>query len=431
MTLTLDIRDPDFERDFSAFLDSKRENAADVNAVVFEILENVRRRGDKAVLDYTNKFDRLDLTEQTMRISDEEIEQAVAACDKETLDALYLAAERIEAFHEKQLPESHFFNDETGALLGWRWTPVMAAGLYVPGGTAAYPSSVLMNAIPAKVAGVKRIVMVVPAPDGKINPLVLAAADCVGIDEIYRIGGAQAIGALAFGTQTIKPVDMIVGPGNAFVAAAKRQVFGRVGIDMIAGPSEILVIADNSADPEWVAADLLSQAEHDVSAQSILITDDSGFAEKVKDEVEKQLKTLSREAIARKSWEDYGAVILVENIAEQFGLLADRIAPEHLELCVKDPEELCKRVHHAGSVFLGYHTPEAVGDYIGGPNHVLPTARSARFSSGLGVQSFMKRTTILSCTDKTLKEIGRAAVLLGEAEGLTAHANSVRKRLNA
>ncbi len=431
MTLTLDIRDPDFERDFSAFLDSKRENAADVNAVVSEILENVRRRGDKAVLDYTNKFDRLDLTEQTMRISDEEIEQAVAACDKETLDALYLAAERIEAFHEKQLPESHFFNDETGALLGWRWTPVMAAGLYVPGGTAAYPSSVLMNAIPAKVAGVKRIVMVVPAPDGKINPLVLAAADCVGIDEIYRIGGAQAIGALAFGTQTIKPVDMIVGPGNAFVAAAKRQVFGRVGIDMIAGPSEILVIADNSADPEWVAADLLSQAEHDVSAQSILITDDSGFAEKVKDEVEKQLKTLSREAIARKSWEDYGAVILVENIAEQFGLLADRIAPEHLELCVKDPEELCKRVHHAGSVFLGYHTPEAVGDYIGGPNHVLPTARSARFSSGLGVQSFMKRTTILSCTDKTLKEIGRAAVLLGEAEGLTAHANSVRKRLNA
>lgn len=431
MTLTLDIRDPDFERDFSAFLDSKRENAADVNAVVSEILENVRRRGDKAVLDYTNKFDRLDLTEQTMRISGEEIEQAVAACDKETLDALYLAAERIEAFHEKQLPESHFFNDETGALLGWRWTPVMAAGLYVPGGTAAYPSSVLMNAIPAKVAGVKRIVMVVPAPDGKINPLVLAAADCVGIDEIYRIGGAQAIGALAFGTQTIKPVDMIVGPGNAFVAAAKRQVFGRVGIDMIAGPSEILVIADNSADPEWVAADLLSQAEHDVSAQSILITDDSGFAEKVKDEVEKQLKTLSREAITRKSWEDYGAVILVENIAEQFGLLADRIAPEHLELCVKDPEELCKRVHHAGSVFLGYHTPEAVGDYIGGPNHVLPTARSARFSSGLGVQSFMKRTTILSCTDKTLKEIGRAAVLLGEAEGLTAHANSVRKRLNA
>lgn len=431
MTLTLDIRDPDFERDFSAFLDSKRENAADVNAVVSEILENIRRRGDKAVLDYTNKFDRLDLTEQTMRISDEEIEQAVAACDKETLDALYLAAERIEAFHEKQLPESHFFNDETGALLGWRWTPVMAAGLYVPGGTAAYPSSVLMNAIPAKVAGVKRIVMVVPAPDGKINPLVLAAADCVGIDEIYRIGGAQAIGALAFGTQTIKPVDMIVGPGNAFVAAAKRQVFGRVGIDMIAGPSEILVIADNSADPEWVAADLLSQAEHDVSAQSILITDDSGFAKKVKDEVEKQLKTLFREAIARKSWEDYGAVILVENIAEQFGLLADRIAPEHLELCVKDPEELCKRVHHAGSVFLGYHTPEAVGDYIGGPNHVLPTARSARFSSGLGVQSFMKRTTILSCTDKTLKEIGRAAVLLGEAEGLTAHANSVRKRLNA
>ena len=364
-----------------------------------------------------------------MRISAEEIEQAVAACDKETLDALYLAAERIEAFHEKQLPENHFFNDETGALLGWRWTPVMAAGLYVPGGTAAYPSSVLMNAVPAKVAGVKRIVMVVPAPEGKINPLVLAAADCVGIDEIYRIGGAQAIGALAFGTQTIKPVDMIVGPGNAFVAAAKRQVFGRVGIDMIAGPSEILVIADNSANPEWVAADLLSQAEHDISAQSILITDDTDFARRVTDETEKQLKTLSREAIARKSWEDNGAVIFVEDLKNQSGVLADRIAPEHLELCVRDPEELCRHEHHAGSVFLGQHTPEAVGDYIGGPNHVLPTARSARFSSGLGVQSFMKRTTILSCTANTLKEIGRAAVLLGEAEGLTAHANSVRKRL--
>lgn len=429
MTLTLDIRDSDFEKNFAAFLASKRENAADVNAVVAEILENVRLHGDKAVLDYTNKFDKLDLIEQTMRISAEEIEQAVAACDKETLDALYLAAERIEAFHEKQLPENHFFNDETGALLGWRWTPVMAAGLYVPGGTAAYPSSVLMNAVPAKVAGVKRIVMVVPAPEGKINPLVLAAADCVGIDEIYRIGGAQAIGALAFGTQTIKPVDMVVGPGNAFVAAAKRQVFGRVGIDMIAGPSEILVIADNSANPEWVAADLLSQAEHDVSAQSILITDDTDFARRVTDETEKQLKTLSREAIARKSWEDNGAVIFVEDLKNQSGVLADRIAPEHLELCVRDPEELCRHVHHAGSVFLGHHTPEAVGDYIGGPNHVLPTARSARFSSGLGVQSFMKRTTILSCTANTLKEIGRAAVLLGEAEGLTAHANSVRKRL--
>ncbi len=430
MTLTLDIRDKDFEKNFQSFLNSKRENAPDVNAAVSEILENVRQNGDNAVLEYTAKFDRLNLTAETMRIGEKEIEEAVAACDKETLDALYLAAERIEAFHDKQIPESHFFNDETGALMGWRWTPVMAAGLYVPGGTAAYPSSVLMNAVPAKVAGVQRIVMVVPSPDGKINPLVLAAADCVGIEEIYRIGGAQAIGALAYGTETIKPVDMIVGPGNAYVAAAKRQVFGRVGIDMIAGPSEILVIADKTAAPEWTAADLLSQAEHDVSAQSILITDDSDFADKVKTEIEKQLKALDREAIARKSWEDNGAIILVENLEEQAGALADRIAPEHLELSVENPEELCRRIHHAGSIFLGHYTPEAVGDYIGGPNHVLPTARSARFSSGLGVQSFMKRTTLLSCTDKTLKEVGKAAVLLGKAEGLTAHAASVQRRLD-
>ena len=430
MTLALDIRDNDFEKNFQSFLNSKRENAPDVVATVSEILENVRKNGNKAVLEYTAKFDRLTLTPETMRVSEKEIEDAVASCAKETLDALYLAAERIEAFHDQQMPESHFFNDETGALMGWRWTPVMAAGLYVPGGTAAYPSSVLMNAIPAKVAGVQRIVMVVPSPDGKINPLVLAAADCVGIDEIYRIGGAQAIGALAYGTETIKPVDMIVGPGNAFVAAAKRQVFGRVGIDMIAGPSEILVIADKTAKPEWTAADLLSQAEHDVSAQSILITDNADFADKVKAEIEKQLTLLEREAIARKSWKDNGAIILVENLEEQAGALADRIAPEHLELSVENPEELCRRVHHAGSIFLGHYTPEAVGDYIGGPNHVLPTARSARFSSGLGVQSFMKRTTLLSCTDKTLKEIGKAAVLLGKAEGLTAHAASVQRRLD-
>ena len=429
MTYALDIRNDGFEKEFDAFLNSKRENAADVNESVAEILKNVRENGDAAVLDYTRKFDRLDLTPETMRVGESEIEQAVESCDRDTLDALYLAAERIEAFHDKQMPESHFFNDETGALLGWRWTPVMAAGLYVPGGTAAYPSAVVMNAIPAKVAGVKRIVMVVPCPDGKINPLVLAAADCVGVDEIYRIGGAQAIGALAFGTETIRPVDMIVGPGNAYVAAAKRQVFGRVGIDMIAGPSEILVVADDSANPEWVAADLLGQAEHDVSAQPILITDCADLAEKVKAELERQLSALLRAGIARKSWQDNGAVILVENLTEQAGALVDRIAPEHLELCVKNPEELCKRVHHAGSIFLGHFTPEAIGDYVGGPNHVLPTARSARFSSGLGVQSFMKRTTILSCTDKTLKEIGNAAVLLGTAEGMTAHAESVRKRL--
>lgn len=429
MTLMLNVREDGFEQKFAAFLDSKRENAPDVNTAVAEIIEAVRAKGDKAVLAYTAKFDRQELTAETMRVSEKEISDAVAACDKETLDALYLAAERIEAFHEKQMPESHFFNDETGALLGWRWTPVTAAGLYVPGGTAAYPSSVLMNAVPAKVAGVKRIVMVVPTPDGKVNPLVLAAADCVGVDEIYRVGGAQAIAALAYGTETIKPVDMIVGPGNAYVAAAKRQVFGRVGIDMIAGPSEILVIADKTATPGWVAADLLSQAEHDVSAQSILITDDAAFADKVTAEVAKQLEMLSRRDIAKKSWEDNGAVILVENLTEQAGGLSDRIAPEHLELCVENPEEMSRTVHHAGSIFLGSYTPEAVGDYIGGPNHVLPTARSARFSSGLGVQSFMKRTTLLSCTAQTLKEVGHAAVLLGEAEGLTAHANSVRKRL--
>lgn len=429
MTYTLDIRNDGFEKDFESFLNSKRENAADVNDAVAAILKNVHENGDRAVLDYTKKFDRVDLTPETMRVGESEIEQAIESCDRDTLDALYLAAERIEAFHDKQIPESHFFNDETGALLGWRWTPVMAAGLYVPGGTAAYPSSVLMNAIPAKVAGVKRIVMVVPCPDGKINPLVLAAADCVGIDEIYRIGGAQAIGALAFGTETIPPVDMIVGPGNAYVAAAKRQVFGRVGIDMIAGPSEILVVADDSANPEWVAADLLGQAEHDVSARPVLITDSAVLVEKVKSELERQTAVLPRADIARQSWRDNGAVILVENLTEQTGGLVDRIAPEHLELSVKNPEELCKRVHHAGSIFLGHFTPEAIGDYVGGPNHVLPTARSARFSSGLGVQSFMKRTTILSCTEKTLKEIGNAAVLLGTAEGLTAHAESVRKRL--
>lgn len=429
MTLMLDLRDENFEKRFVSFLNMKRETAPDVDEAVARILRDVRTRGDTAVLEYTSRFDRLDLTPETMRVSEKEIAAAVKKCDKETRDALYLAAERIEAFHEKQLPESRMFSDETGALLGWRWTPVSAAGLYVPGGTAAYPSSVLMNAIPARVAGVKRIVMVVPSPDGKINPLVLAAAECVGIDEIYRVGGAQAIAALAFGTETIRPVDMIVGPGNAFVAAAKRQVFGKVGIDMIAGPSEILVIADETARPDWVAADLLSQAEHDVSAQSILITDSPSLAEAVEKEVAAQIETLSRKDIARQSWENNGAVFIVENLEEQASVLTDRIAPEHLELFVREPEELCKRIHHAGSIFLGAHTPEAVGDYIGGPNHVLPTARSARFSSGLGVHTFMKRTTLLSCTSKTLEDIGQAAVLLGEAEGLTAHANSVRKRL--
>lgn len=427
--MRFELGESGFEEKFTAFLSAKRENDADVNGTVAQIIADVRKNGDTALFDYTKRFDQLELTSQSIRVSEKEIEEAVKSCKKETLDALYLAAERIEAFHEKQIPESRMFNDETGALLGWRWTPVFAAGLYVPGGTAAYPSSVLMNAVPAKVAGVKRIVMAVPAPQGKINPLVLAAADCVGIDEIYRIGGAQAIAALAYGTDSVKPVDIIVGPGNAYVAAAKRQVFGKVGIDMIAGPSEILVVADETAKPEWVATDLLSQAEHDKSAQSILITDSAAFADKVCKEVEKRLETLSRSEIARESWKNNGAVFIVRNVYEDAGALVDRIAPEHLELCVENPQELCKRIHHAGSVFLGNFTPEAVGDYIGGPNHVLPTARSARFSSGLGVHSFMKRTTILSCTQKTLDEVGNAAELLAEAEGLTAHAASIRCRL--
>lgn len=427
--MRFELGESGFEEKFTAFLSAKRENDADLNGTVAQIIADVRKNGDTALFDYTKRFDQVELTSQSIRVSEKEIEEAVKSCKKETLDALYLAAERIEAFHEKQIPESRMFNDETGALLGWRWTPVFAAGLYVPGGTAAYPSSVLMNAVPAKVAGVKRIVMAVPAPQGKINPLVLAAADCVGIDEIYRIGGAQAIAALAYGTDSVKPVDIIVGPGNAYVAAAKRQVFGKVGIDMIAGPSEILVVADETAKPEWVATDLLSQAEHDKSAQSILITDSPAFADKVCKEVEKRLETLSRSEIAGESWKNNGAVFIVRNVYEDAGALVDRIAPEHLELCVENPQELCKRIHHAGSVFLGNFTPEAVGDYIGGPNHVLPTARSARFSSGLGVHSFMKRTTILSCTQKTLDEVGNAAVLLAEAEGLTAHAASIRCRL--
>lgn len=427
--MRFELSESGFEEKFTTFLSAKRENDADVNGTVAQIIADVRKNGDTALFDYTKRFDQVELTSQSIRVSEKEIEEAVKSCKKETLDALYLAAERIEAFHEKQIPESRMFNDETGALLGWRWTPVFAAGLYVPGGTAAYPSSVLMNAVPAKVAGVKRIVMAVPAPQGKINPLVLAAADCVGIDEIYRIGGAQAIAALAYGTDSVKPVDIIVGPGNAYVAAAKRQVFGKVGIDMIAGPSEILVVADETAKPEWVATDLLSQAEHDKSAQSILITDSAAFADKVCKEVEKRLETLSRSEIAGESWKNNGAVFIVRNVYEDAGALVDRIAPEHLELCVENPQELCKRIHHAGSVFLGNFTPEAVGDYIGGPNHVLPTARSARFSSGLGVHSFMKRTTILSCTQKTLDEVGNAAVLLAEAEGLTAHAASIRCRL--
>ncbi len=425
----LKARDPGFEAAFSALLSAKRETDRDVNEAVQAILADVKERGDPALIDYTARFDRVTLTADSLRFTALEIDRAVAACDASTLAALDLAAGRIKAFHERQRPESFDYVDQDGVRLGLTWQAVAAAGLYVPGGTAAYPSSVLMNAIPAKVAGVERLVMVVPAPEGKINPLVLAAARLSGIDEIFRIGGAQAVAALAYGTASIRPVDKIVGPGNAYVAAAKRQVFGAVGIDMIAGPSEILVVADGQNDPAWIAADLLSQAEHDTAAQSILITDDPAFAKRVAQAVEARLATLPRSQIARASWESHGAIILVETLEDCLALI-DRIAPEHLELAVEEPERLARRVRNAGAIFLGRYTPEAVGDYVGGPNHVLPTARSARFSSGLGVIDFMKRTTWLGCDAQALRRIGPAAVRLAEAEGLDAHGLSISLRLN-
>lgn len=429
MRKRLDNSAADFDTQFSELLGAKRETESDVNDTVADILADVRARGNAAVLDYTSKFDRLDLGVDTMRVTADEVADAVRACDGETLAALELASERISDFHAKQLPENQDYTDAAGVRLGYRWTAVQAAGLYVPGGTAAYPSSVLMNAIPAKVAGVARLVMVVPTPDGKMNPLVLAAARTAGIDEIYRIGGAQAVGALAYGTDTIRPVDKIVGPGNAYVAAAKRQVFGTVGIDMIAGPSEILVIADGENDPDWIAADLLSQAEHDTAAQSILITDDAAFADHVEAAVASRLKTLPRTKIATESWETYGAVIVVSTMDDAVAL-TDRIAPEHLELAVADPDALAAKITNAGAIFLGRYTPEAIGDYIGGPNHVLPTARSARFSSGLGVLDFMKRTTFVGCDADSLNSIGPAAVTLAAAEGLDAHGLSISVRLN-
>jgi histidinol dehydrogenase len=418
-----------FEADFRKLLAAKREVSVDVNDTVAAILADVQARGDAAVIDYTSRFDRMTLTPDAMRFTSAEIEAAVAACGKDTLDALAVAANRIRSFHEKQKPADLDYTDEAGVRLGQRWTPVGAVGLYVPGGTAAYPSSVLMNAIPATVAGVERRVMVVPTPDGAVNPLVLAAAHLAGVTEIYRVGGAQAVAALAYGTETIAAVDKVVGPGNAYVAAAKRQVFGTVGIDMIAGPSEILVVADAENDAGWIAMDLLSQAEHDESAQSILITDDADFADKVARALEGHLKTLPRAAIASKSWEDFGAVILVERLADAVPLV-NRIAPEHLELAVADPEALSAQVRNAGAIFLGRYTPEAIGDYVAGPNHVLPTARSARFSSGLGVLDFMKRTTTVACDADSLARIGPAAVTLAETEGLGAHAASVAMRLN-
>ncbi|HAA92318.1 MAG TPA: histidinol dehydrogenase [Rhodospirillaceae bacterium] len=428
MPLRLNAKDTDFENAFSEFLDAQREAAADVDQVVSDILADVRARGDAAVLDYTERFDRLSFEAGQLRFTEAEIASAKQDCDAETLAALNLAAERIRDFHVKQLPEPLSYQDAIGVRLGARWTPVSAAGLYVPGGTAAYPSSVLMNAIPATVAGVERVVIVVPTPDGEINPLVLAAADIAGVSEIYRIGGAQAVGALAYGTETIPQVDKITGPGNAYVASAKRQVFGTVGIDMIAGPSEILVVADGENDPDWIAADLLSQAEHDESAQSILITNDGTFADAAAAAVEAQLQSLEREAIARASWEANGAVIVVQDWAEAAALV-DQIAPEHLELAVAEPDALADKIHHAGAMFLGRHTPEAIGDYVAGPNHVLPTSRSARFSSGLNVLDFMKRTTLVQCDEENLQEIGPAAVTLAEAEVLGAHARSVAVRL--
>ncbi|PWB90946.1 histidinol dehydrogenase [Methylocystis sp. MitZ-2018] len=429
MTLRLDAAAPDFEQRFASLLAMKREASQDVDDTVRGIIEDVIARGDAALVDYSKRFDRIDLEATGIAVSREEVAAAEAKCSAEQLAALDLALERITTFHERQKPQDLRFRDAAGVELGWRWTPLDSVGLYVPGGTAAYPSSVLMNVVPAKVAGVKRIVMVVPTPGGHVEPLVLAAAKRSGIDEIYRVGGAQAVAALAYGTKTIAPVVKIVGPGNAWVAAAKRRVFGQVGIDMIAGPSEVLILADASANPDWIAADLLAQAEHDESAQSILITDDASLADAVVAAVERHLSTLSRKEIAGASWRDYGATIIVKTLADALPL-ADRIAAEHLEIISEDAEDLAARVSNAGAIFIGAYTPEAVGDYVGGSNHVLPTARSARFSSGLSVLDFVKRTSILKCDADSLRAIGAAAVTLGEAEGLQAHARSVSIRLN-
>ncbi|MGB7268931.1 MAG: histidinol dehydrogenase [Albidovulum sp.] len=420
---------PDFEQVFSALLGMKREDSPDVDADVARIIADVRAHGDAAVIALTAKFDRLDLTPQTLAFSPDEIEAECAKVSPEDRAALELAAERIRAYHARQMPEDQRWTDAAGASLGWRWGPVSAAGLYVPGGLASYPSSVLMNALPAKVAGVERLVITCPTPDGVVNPLVLYAARLAGVDTVYRIGGAQAIAALAYGTASIRAVDKITGPGNAYVAAAKRRVFGRVGIDMIAGPSEILVIADKDNDPDWIALDLLAQAEHDQSAQSILMTDDAAFGQAVAQAVEKRLETLERRAIAAVSWRDNGAIITVRDLAEA-AALSNRIAPEHLELCVADPEALAGLTTHAGAIFLGAWTPEAIGDYVGGPNHVLPTARSARFSSGLSVMDFLKRTTIAQMTPAALAAIGPAAERLAKSESLEAHGLSVRARLD-
>ena len=429
MPLLLNSQSADFADKFRDFLSVKREASPDVEATVRAIIADVKARGDAALADYTAKFDRVDLAKMGLRVTPAEIDAAEAQCKPEALTALKLARDRIEAYHLRQKPKDDRFTDATGVEMGSRWTAIQAVGLYVPGGTAAYPSSVLMNAVPAKVAGCERLVMVVPAPDGKLEPLVLAAAKLAGVDEVYRIGGAQAVAALAYGTESIAPVAKIVGPGNAYVAAAKRLVFGQVGIDMIAGPSEVLILADKTGNADWIAADLLAQAEHDVSAQSILITDDAELAAQVGKAVESQLKTLLRKDVASASWRDFGAIIMVPKLADAIALV-DRLAPEHLEIAADNAEAYVGKIRNAGAIFIGAHTPEAIGDYVAGSNHVLPTARSARFSSGLGVLDFMKRTSLLKCGPDQLRALGPAAIALGEAEGLTAHARSVSIRLN-
>jgi histidinol dehydrogenase len=430
MSMALDMRSADFDERFAALVAAKRETSADVDLTVADIIDDVRHRGEEALAELSLRFDRVEIGRLGLKIDTAAIEAATQACDRKALDALKLAHARVMDFHLRQKPADIRFTDTLGVELGWRWRPIHSVGLYVPGGAASYPSSVIMNAVPAKVAGCRRIVMVMPTPDGQSNPLALAAARISGVDEIYRVGGAQAIAALAYGAGPISPVDKIVGPGNAYVAAAKRRVFGVVGIDMIAGPSEVVVLADHSADPRFVAADLLAQAEHDEAAQSILITNDAGLARAVEAEVERQLESLPRAGIAGASWRLNGAVILCPSL-EAAVPLVDRLAPEHLEIMAHDAEALSDKISNAGAIFLGSHTPEAIGDYVGGSNHVLPTARSARFSSGLGVLDFMKRTSVLKCDPRSLEALGPAAIALGEAEGLGAHARSVALRLRA
>ena len=430
MPILLNSQNSNFEKEFKKLLLAKREDSVDVDVSVREIIGGVIELGDQALIEYTKKFDRISLTTDTLRFTQSELKEQAAQVSDKDRSALELAVTRIKSYHEKQLPDDTFWTDESGVELGWRWSPVSAAGLYVPGGLASYPSSVLMNAIPAKVAGVKRLAITVPTPDNKVNPMVLLAAQLSGVDEVYRVGGAQAIAALAYGTKTIKPVDKITGPGNAFVAAAKRQVFGKVGIDMIAGPSEILVIADKTSRPDWIALDLLSQAEHDENAQSILITDSDDVIDAVTEKIEINLQNLSRNEIAGKSWKNNGAIIKVPNF-EMAAELSNRIAPEHLELCVSDPENLAKKISNAGAIFLGHWTPEAVGDYVTGPNHVLPTARSARFSSGLSVMDFLKRTTLAKVSRDALLKIGPSAVTLANSEGLECHGLSISERIKS